>query len=90
MVFINTSDIVGQILDAGTQNATGDMMATLLLVLLILVVLCFMFQIPLEFASVILLPICLASASYYSDFFKPLIVILIYVAMILAKHWIFK
>lgn len=90
MVFINTTDIIGSVLGHGTENATGSLMATLLFILLFLLVICLMFSIPLEFASVILLPICLASASYYSDFFKPLIVILIYVSMIIAKNWMFK
>lgn len=90
MPFINATDTIGNILNLGTQNATGNMMATLLFTLLFLVVICMMFGIPLEFASVILLPLCLACASYYSDFFKPLIVILIYVSMIISKNWIFK
>lgn len=90
MPFINTTDIIGSILDSGTQNATGNMVATLLFILLFLVVICLMFSIPLEFISIILLPLCLAMASYYSDFFKPLIVILIYVSMIIAKNWLFK
>lgn len=90
MAFINTTDIIGVIIGAGTENATGSLMATLLFILLILVVICLMFQIPLEFIAIILLPICLATGSYYSDFFKPLIVILIYVSMIIAKNWLFK
>lgn len=90
MVFINTTDIIGVIIGQGTENATGSLMATLLFILLFLIVICLMFSIPLEFIAVIILPICLASASYYSDFFKPLIVILIYVSMIVAKNWLFK
>lgn len=90
MPFINKTDTMGVILDAGTQNATGDLMVTLLFILLFLIAICLMFSIPLEFIAVIILPICLASASYYSDFFKPLIVIIIYVSMIIAKNWLFK
>ena len=90
MVFINTTDIIGTIIGAGTENATGNLVVTLLFILLFLIVIALMFSIPLEFISVIILPLCLASASYYSDFFKPLIVILIYVSMIIAKNWLFK
>lgn len=90
MAFINQTGLIGTILDGGTQNATGSMVATLLLILLFLIVICFMFGIPLEFIAVVLLPICITMASYYSDFFKPLIVFLIYLAMILCKNWIFK
>lgn len=90
MPFINTTDTLGTILDAGTQNATGSLMATLLFILLFLVVICLMFSIPLEFISIIILPLCLSCASYYSDFFKPLIVIIIYVSMIIAKNWLFR
>lgn len=90
MDFINQTDIIGRILDSGTQNATGSMVATLLFILLFLVVVCMMFGIPLEFASIIILPLCLAMGSYYSKIFAPLIVILIYVAMIIAKNWLIK
>lgn len=90
MVFINTTDIIGVIIGRGTDNATGSLMATLLFLLAFLLVLCFMFQIPMEFASIILLPICLACGAYYTDFFKPLIVIIIYVSMVIAKNWLFR
>lgn len=89
-MFINQTGIIGTILDAGTQNATGSMVATLLFILFFLVVIAFMFGIPLEFISIIILPLCLSMGAYYSDFFRPLIVILIYVSMILAKNWLFK
>ena len=89
-MFINSTGIIGTILDAGTQNATGNMIASLLFILLFLVVIALMFGIPLEFISIIILPLCLAMGAYYSDFFKPLIVVLIYVSAILAKNWLFK
>jgi len=90
MVFINETDILGLILAAGTSNLTGNIVATLLLVLLFLVCISLMFSIPLELTTVILLPLCIGMGAYYSNMLAALIVILIYISMIVAKNWLFK
>lgn len=88
--FINETDVIGTIMDAGTQTLTGSMVATLFFILLFLIVMAFMFGIPLEFMAVIILPFCIGVASYYSNFLVPVIMILIFIASILAKNWLFK
>lgn len=90
MDFINMSGTIGLILAAGTQNLTGDLVATLFLILLFLIVIAFMFQIPLEFLSVLILPFCLSVGAFYSNFMIPIIVILLYVASLIAKNWLFR
>lgn len=89
-LFINTTGTLGVILQAGTNNVTGSLFLTLLTILIFLIIIGVMFQIPLEFLSVIILPVCLTCASYYNDFLIPLVVILIYVTTIISKNWIFK
>lgn len=90
MVFANATGVISDIIESGSNTVTGSVIATLFFILLFLIILCLMFGIPLEFIAVILLPICISVGAYYSDFFKPLIVFLIYLAMILSKNWIFK
>ena len=90
LMFINVTETIGLILAAGTRNLTGDMVATLFLILIFLVVIGLMFQIPLEFLSIVILPICISIAAYYSNFMLPLIIILIYVSSLIAKNWLFR
>lgn len=90
MDFINSTDVIGRILESGTNTLTGSMVATLFFILLFLVVVAFMFGIPLEFLAVIILPFCLALGSYYSNFYIPIIIIIVFVSSIMAKNWLFK
>jgi len=90
MIFINTTDVIGVILASGTETLTGSMVATLLLILIFLMVVAMMFQIPLEFLSVIILPFCIAIGSYYSNFILPITIIILYISFIIAKNWLFK
>jgi len=86
----NTTGIIGQILNSGTQTITGQLILTLVLILIILMAVCMMFQIPLEIISIILLPFCIAVVAYEGTFMVPITLILIYVSAIIAKNWLFK
>jgi len=88
--FINETGIIGIVLASGAQTVTGDIVSALMLVFIMLIAICLMFNIPLEFTVVILLPLALSMASYYSNFMSLLIVMLIYLATLLAKNWLFK
>lgn len=89
-IFMNSTDVIGRIMESGTNTLTGSMVATLFFILLFLMVVAFMFGIPLEFMAVIILPFCLALGSYYSNFYVPIIIIIVFVASIIAKNWLFK
>ena len=88
--FINQSGTVGTILQSGTETLTGSMTATLLFILLFLVVMAMSFGVPLEFISVIILPFCISVGAYYSNFLLPVVMIIIFVASIIAKNWLFR
>ena len=90
MPFMNATGSIGLILAAGTLGVNGSLFLTLLMVLMFLIVIGIMFQIPLEFISIIVLPMCLACASYYSNFVAPVAVIFIYVATLITKRWLFN
>lgn len=89
-MFLNETGTIAVILAAGTQNLTGSMVATLFLILAFCLAISLMFGIPLEVFAIIILPLNLSMAAYYSSFITPLIVILIYLSMIIAKNWLFR
>lgn len=89
MFFINTTDVIGVILASGAQTVTGDIVSALMVIFLFLAVIALMFGIPLEFTAVIILPLTIATAAYYSDFMALLIVLGIYLCTLLAKNWFF-
>jgi hypothetical protein len=90
VIFINETGTISKILEAGTQNLTGEMFATLLLILIILMVVCLMFNIPLEIASILILPYCIACGAFYSSFIIAITLIVLYMGFIIAKNWIFR
>ena len=89
-MFINWTGIIGSVISTGTVDVTGNLFVTLLLVLMFLIIVGIMFSIPLEFLSIIVLPVCISSAAYYSNFIAPMGVILIYITTIITKNWLFK
>lgn len=89
-MFLNTSDVIGNIINAGTQNMTGDIVTSVYLIIIFLVAVCIMFGIPLEFMAVIILPLCLSIAAYYSDFMTPIVIIIVYVSALISKHFLFR
>jgi len=90
MIFINETGIIGTIIQAGTENMTGSLVATLFFVLLFLVAIAIFFGIPFEFMAVLLLPFSIGLGAYYSSFMVPIIVTLIIISSIIAKNWLFR
>lgn len=90
MAFINETGIIATILASGTASVTGNMVASLLVILLFIVVVAMMFGIPLEFTSILIIPICLVMGAYYSNFIVPLTIIFIYITAIISKNWLIR
>lgn len=90
MVFLNMTETIGIILGNASTTTTGSLFLTLFLVMLLLIVVSIFFGIQLEYISIILLPYLLAVAGQYQNFVAPLGVVLIYLATIVTKVWIFK
>lgn len=90
MFFINETDTIGVIMGAAADATTGNMVATLYVILFLCFALAFMFEIPLEFFAVIVFPLCLGMAAYYGEMITPIVVLVFYLAAIIAKHWLFK
>lgn len=87
---INMSNSIGLAIGMGSQSMTGSLVLTLLLIMIILFAICMMFQLPIEVSGVILLPVFIAAGSYYSNLLAPLMAILLYFAVMISKHWIFR
>lgn len=90
MPFINVTEPIGQILSAGTIGVTGDILGTLYVLLMFVIVIALMFGIPMEFLSLLILPLCISIAAFYGNFFIPVVIILIYISMLVAKNWLFR
>lgn len=90
MVFMNATGIIGIIIATGTQNLTGNIVASLFLILMFLIAVALVFGLPLEFMAVIFLPLCMAMGAYYSNFMVVIIGIIILVSTIIAKNWLFR
>jgi len=90
MLFINQTETIGTIINAGTQNLTGSLVATFFVILLFLLIIAVIFQIPLEFIAIFILPFMLVIGAFYSSFMIPIIVLFIFAAIIITKNWIFN
>lgn len=84
MVFINDSGVIGVIVKAGT-DLTGSLFLTVLLIFLALIVLSFMFKLPLDFLAPIVLPIFIVSMAYSTEFLAIGGLLLIYLAVVFSK-----
>lgn len=90
VLFLNTTETLGIILGNATQYTTGSMFLTLLILVLILIAFAIMFGIQLEFTSIIILPLLLGYMAFYQEFIAIGTVILIYLALIVTKRFIFR
>ena len=75
---------------AGLVSITGSLFLSLLLIVVLLIVLTLMFRIPLEFTAVLLLPFLLVVGSYEGALLPVLGVVLIYLGIIMGKHFFFS
>ena len=87
---MSSNGIIANIINTGTTTLTGDIIATLLLVFAFIIIIALMFGIPLEFIAVLILPLSLVLGAYYSIFWLPVFIIIVFVASIITKNWLFR
>lgn len=90
MFFINWSQTVGVIIANSTEYNTGSIFLSLMILLVMILAFALMFGIKLEYTSIIVLPLLLGYMAYYSDFVAVGICILIYLAFVMTKNFLFK
>lgn len=86
MGFFNATNWVGTAIEASVQNGTGDIFLSLLLILIGLMMLAFMFNIPMEWVAIFFVPINIGLMSEYHVFMAPGGALLIYLALLLVKN----
>ncbi len=90
MTFMNITGTIGIILGRATETTTGDIFITLLIVMVLFIAFAAMFRIKTEWTMIIILPYALACGSYYSEWVGVIGAILIYLAFLITKNFIFK
>lgn len=86
--FLNTTDVIGVVIMALTNNVTGNLFLTLLMILIFLVALCVAASIPIEWTVIFLLPLILYLFAYNSEFLQIAGFALVYIGVLLAKTWV--
>ena len=89
-MFINWTETIGVVVGNATTTTTGSLFVTLLLIVAFIMAMAIMFGIRLEYTAIIILPLIMGYASYYSEFVTMLLLILIYLSVIVTKNFIFK
>lgn len=90
VMFVNSTGIIGQILTNGTTSITGSMFLTLFMIFLILIGIGLMLQIPLEIVLTLLLPFAIGTGAFYGGFWAIVVIIILYLAAIIAKNTLFR
>ena len=86
----NATDLIGQLFNQGVTSWVGSYEAVLIIVFILLFVVCLAMQIPIEYVGVILLPLCIVTATESHKFFIPIVVFILYTSAIVAKNFLFK
>lgn len=89
-MFINATETIGIVLGHGTQYTTGSLFITLLIIILLIMAIAMMFQIQIEYTAVLILPLILSYMAYYTEWVATGTILLIYLAILVTKNFIFK
>lgn len=90
MVFLNTTETIGQIIGNANTTVTGSLIVTLMIIFILVIAMAIMFGIPLEYTAILVFPLALAYASYFKEFLGPIAIIIFYLVIIFTKSFIFK
>ena len=74
----------------GLINITGSFFLSLLLIIILMITLALVLKIPIEFTAIFILPLLLTLTAYESQLISVLGAILIYLGVLLGKHFFFK
>lgn len=87
VLFINNSDVIGSITIGMTNNITGQLGLTLLLVFIIFLALFIAFRVPIEWVMALLLPLMMVMMAFDSFFLLFGGIMLILLAILFAKSF---
>ena len=87
--FYNPNDTIGIILTSSTAT-TGDIFISLVMIVGILLAICMLFGIKMEYTAIIILPLLLSLMGVSGRFVAAGGVLLIYLALLVTKNFIFN
>ena len=90
MIFLNTTETIGIIMARGTTYTTGSMFLSMLILVIILLAIAVLFQIPIEFTAILILPLLLSYMAFYKEFVVVGSVVMIYLAMVFARKFLIR
>lgn len=90
MIWFNSSDWIWVLITSFTSNVSGSFFLTLFTLVVFLIVLMLMFRIPIEFTAIFILPFLIVLMAFTQEFLAVGGVITIYLAILLARFWIFR
>lgn len=90
IMFLNVTESIGIVMGNLSQYTTGSLVVSIILLTIVLLAICIMFGIQLEWTVIIILPLLLACMSYYKDFWGFGAMALVYLATIFTLNWLFK
>ena len=89
-LFLDQSGFIASIITDLTNNLTGSLFLTLMLIMVFFIVIALMFRFPIEISAIILAPLFLVFMASTGEFVAVGGVVLIYLGIIIAKNFILK
>lgn len=89
MVLLNESGLAGEVLFGLSQNVTGSIFLSMLMIVFIIMLLFMLLRVPLEFTAILILPMLIVFMSIDNALLSVLGVFLIYLGVILGKNFFF-
>ena len=88
--FLNSTGTAYAILEGLTNDVTGSLFMSLLMIVFLILAFSLAFRIPMEYTAIFILPILIVSMAYFQQFLAIGGVILIYLGVVMAKNFFFK
>ena len=90
MVFFNSTDTIGVILTKATENNTGNLFITVLIVFVILFAVLLMLRVSLEISALLLLPLLITCMAFMGEFVIIGIAVIFLLGIIFTKMFLVR
>jgi len=90
VLFMNETGFIGNLIIEFSNNLTGSLFLTLLIITIFLILTGLLFRLSLEFTAIIILPLLLVFMATTSEFLAVGGVFLLYLGVIIAKNFFLK
>jgi hypothetical protein len=90
MDFISAGSEAASVIEYFTLNITGSVFLSLLFIMIALLVIALALRIPIEYTAILVFPLILGFAAYYSAFLPAVGICILYLAVLAANNWLFN